>query len=276
MNASIRDLQLALLEMLIQIDEICQKNHIKYSLSSGTVLGAVRHKGFIPWDDDLDLMFMRDEYEKFLKIPKEEFLSRGLTLQKEYDAVWPLTFSKVRKNNTTYIERGPDVIEGANLGIYIDIFPVDNLSDNSTYAGIQWHVFHLLAAKCLGKRGYKTSSMKKKVALTISRFLPVKPMLNVVKNERAVNTKLVHTFLGAAAHRNKNIYPRELFENYTKISFEGFFFPVILGYEKYLQIAYGDYMKLPSEKERKAALHAEIVDLHTSYTEYVKILKKEK
>ena len=83
MKTTVRDLQLTLLDMLIQIDEICTKNNIKYSLSSGTVLGAVRHGGFIPWDDDLDLMLMRDEYEKFLNLPETEFSSRGLTLQKE-------------------------------------------------------------------------------------------------------------------------------------------------------------------------------------------------
>lgn len=274
MSVGVRDLQLALLEMLIQIDEICRKNNIKYSLSSGTVLGAVRHKGFIPWDDDLDLMFMRDEYEKFLKLPKEEFSSRGLTLQKEYDNIWPLTFSKVRKDNTTYIERGPDIIEGAHLGVYIDIFPVDNLSDNALYADMQWHVFQLLAAKCLGKRGYKTDSKKKKLALFISRFLPVKPMLNFVKNESGTDTKSVHAFLGAAVVKDKTIYPRHIFEDYTKINFEGRSFSVISGYKEYLEITYGDYMKLPSEEERQAALHAEIIDLNTSYVEYVKKLKE--
>lgn len=83
MSNTVKDLQRVLFDMLVQIDEICKENGVRYSLSSGTVLGAVRHKGFIPWDDDLDLMFMRDEYEKFLKIPQEEFSSRGLTLQKE-------------------------------------------------------------------------------------------------------------------------------------------------------------------------------------------------
>lgn len=273
MPNTVKDLQRVLFEILVQIDEVCKENGICYSLSSGTVLGAVRHKGFIPWDDDLDLMFMRDEYERFLKIPQEEFSSRGLTLQKEYDKTWPLTFSKVRKNNTTYIERSVDVLEGTHLGVYIDIFPVDNLSDNAVYAAMQWHVFHLLAAKCLGKRGYKTNLWKKKFAMAISRFLPVEPMLTFVKNEKETNTKNVHAFLGAAVVREKTIYPRNLFESYTEIDFEGRNFSVISGYKEYLEITYGDYMKLPSEEERKTALHAEVVDLNTSYEVYVKKLK---
>lgn len=161
MSNTVKDLQRVLFEMLVQIDEICKENGVQYSLSSGTVLGAVRHKGFIPWDDDLDLMFMRDEYEKFLNLPKEEFASRGLTLQKEYDKIWPLTFSKVRKDNTTYIEHGPDIIEGAHLGVYIDIFPVDNLSNNALHADMQWHVFNCWRQNALGNVDIKLTQRKR-------------------------------------------------------------------------------------------------------------------
>lgn len=81
---------MALLDMLVKIDELCKKYEINYSLSSGTVLGAVRHGGFIPWDDDLDLMFVREEYEKFLRIPNEEFQRCGFTLQKAFTKEWPM------------------------------------------------------------------------------------------------------------------------------------------------------------------------------------------
>lgn len=270
MSATVRELQLVLLEMLTQIDEICKRHSINYSLSSGTLLGAVRHKGFIPWDDDLDLMFLRNEYEKFLNIPKEEFAHYGLTLQKEYDKVWPLTFSKVRKDNTTYIEKGPDIIPGAHLGVYIDIFPVDNLYDDDFLAHLQWDVFHLLVAKTLGARGYKTNLLNKKIALFVSKHLPTAPMLSFVKAEKESQSKGVHIFLGASVDREKSIYPREMFEEYTNIEFEGKNFPVIKDYKKYLEITYGNYMELPPEKDRLAAIHAEYVDLNRNYTEYVK------
>lgn len=163
MSTSVRELQMALLDMLVKIDELCKKYEINYSLSSGTVLGAVRHGGFIPWDDDLDLMFVREEYEKFLRIPNEEFQRCGFTLQKAFTKEWPMFFSKVRKNGTTFIEKYPNKLKGAHQGIYIDIFPVDNLYNSMLAANVQWNVFHLLAAKCLDKRGYRTTSLKKEI-----------------------------------------------------------------------------------------------------------------
>lgn len=270
MPTSVRDLQLALLDMLVKINELCQKYEINYSLSSGTVLGAVRHGGFIPWDDDLDLMLVREEYEKFLQIPNEEFQRCGFTLQKAFTKEWPMFFSKVRKNGTTFIEKYPNKLKGAHQGIYIDILPVDNLYNSMLAANVQWNVFHLLAAKCLDKRGYRTTSLKKKFALTVARFLPESPMIRFVEASNQKKSKKVHIFLGASVDRDKSIYPREMFEEYTSVEFEGKTFPVIKDYKKYLEITYGNYMELPPEKDRLAAIHAEYVDLNKSYEEYVK------
>ena len=221
MSTSVRELQMALLDMLVKIDELCKKYEINYSLSSGTVLGAVRHGGFIPWDDDLDLMFVREEYEKFLRIPNEEFQRCGFTLQKAFTKEWPMFFSKVRKNGTTFIEKYPNKLKGAHQGIYIDIFPVDNLYNSMLAANVQWNVFHLLAAKCLDKRGYRTTSLKKKFALTVARFLPEPPMIRFVEASKQKKSKEVHIFLGASIDRDKSIYPREMFEEYTSVEFEG-------------------------------------------------------
>lgn len=268
MSTTVRELQLALLDMTIKIDEICKKYGIQYSLSSGTVLGAVRHGGFIPWDDDLDLMFVRSEYERFLQIPDEEFRKYGFTLQRAFTKEWPMFFSKVRKDGTTFIEKYPNKLKGAHQGIYIDIFPVDNLYDSTFAAHMQWNVFHLLAAKCLAKRGYYTTSLNKKIAMLIAKILPEEALARFVEAKDQSKSKNVHIFMGASVDRDASIYPREMFEEYTEIAFEGKMFSVVKDYEKYLRISYGDYMQLPPEKDRQAAIHAKFVDLNKSYTEY--------
>ena len=104
MGFDIENLHGILFEMLEEIDRICSKNDIKYSLFAGSALGAVRHGGFIPWDDDLDIVMLRPDYEKFLQIADKE-LSSAFFLQKEFSEHWPMFFSKLRKNGTAYMEK---------------------------------------------------------------------------------------------------------------------------------------------------------------------------
>ena len=94
-----------MLEMLREVDRICKKHQIQYTLFAGTLLGAVRHQGFIPWDDDLDIVMLRPEYERFLKIAAQEIDTRAFYLQAEFSSHWPMFFTKLRRNGTACIER---------------------------------------------------------------------------------------------------------------------------------------------------------------------------
>ncbi len=270
MATSIRELQMALLEMLKDINQICKKYSIKYSLACGTALGAVRHGGFIPWDDDLDIMFQREEYDRFIGIAERELKDKGYTLQKEFSRKWPMPYSKVRKDNTAYIEDYTAKIDDIHQGIFIDLFPIDNLSDNSFKAAVQWKIYHILLAKELQKRGYKTTSLSKKVIMNLSAIAPEKPMRKVCMNKAEYNSKFVHCFLGGAVIREHNIFPRSFFDFYTEVQFEGEIFPIISNYDAYLKICYGDYMRLPCEEERVARMHAKVIDLDRSYQYYLK------
>ncbi len=271
---TMQQLQQALLLMLEDIDDICNRYNIKYSLASGTAIGAVRHHGFIPWDDDLDILMIREEYEKFLAVPENVFKNKGYTIQKEFSSDWPMTYSKVRKDGTTYIENYEAKIQNAHQGIFIDVFPIDNLSDSEFTARLQWIIFKLLAAKELRKRGYKTDSLVKKATMLFATILPEKPMVRFVQAKKLGDSKRVHCFLGAAIHRERNIFLREDFSDYVEIAFEGRKFPIMKGFDEYLTASYGDYMKLPPESQRNEHIHAQIIDLEHSYNDYV--VKKEK
>ena len=125
---SLRRLQLTQLEMLKDIKKVCDKHGIRYFLSSGTLLGAVRHKGFIPWDDDLDLDMFRSDYEKFLNIAQKELGKQYFVQDWDTDNCYGFPFAKVLKEGTMLQEA---VTEGTGVrdGIFIDIFPLDFCGD---------------------------------------------------------------------------------------------------------------------------------------------------
>ena len=93
-----------MLEMLSEVDRICAKHGIKYMLFAGTLLGAVRHEGFIPWDDDLDILMLRPEYDRFLEVARDEVNKELYYVQSEFSPHWPMFFSKLRRNGTACIE----------------------------------------------------------------------------------------------------------------------------------------------------------------------------
>lgn len=124
-DVKVAEAQKIMLELLVEFHKICVANNLTYWLDAGTLLGAVRHKGFIPWDDDCDVSMPREDYEKFLKLAPN-FLSQNVFLQtKESDPGWNLDYAKLRRNDTILLGKTEDGSENYHHGIFLDIFPYD-------------------------------------------------------------------------------------------------------------------------------------------------------
>lgn len=273
MSNNLRAHQLMMLEMLSEVDRICKKNNITYMIFAGTLLGAVRHNGFIPWDDDLDIVMLRQEYEQFLNVAKEELDPEIYYVQSEFSSHWPMFFSKLRRNGTACVERYVPKDRYTHMGVYIDIFPCDNLYNNLFMRRLQFFASKVVIAKALDARGYSTDRIEKKVFILFSHLMVNRPLVKFVQHRNGIKTNMVHTFFGASSKYGKNIYPREWFCQMTSLLFEGQFFSAPSQYHKLLSQLYGDYMILPSESERNQKVHGEIVDLEHSYDEYWEIQK---
>lgn len=261
--------QKILMELWAEFDRICKKHDIPYQLFAGTALGAVRHKGIIPWDDDLDVVLMRADYERFLQVAPLEVDAEKYFVQKEFSDHWPMFFSKLRRNNTTFMERLIPRDAQMHQGVYMDIFPCDNLSENKLVRKLQFYASKVIIAKSLDSRGYLTDSKKKKLFMAACRCLPKGPFLALIRQNGKKETSCVHTFLGAAKSYEKNVYPREWFLESQAMEFGGALAPVSRYYDPMLTKLYGDYMIPLPESQRNAKIHAEIVDLDKPYTEYL-------
>ena len=129
MDELLRKVQLTELEILKTVDKICRENNIKYSLCGGTLLGAVRHKGFIPWDDDIDIAMRRDDYNRFLSLWEQSHPDGYLLQNKSNTPNFSQTFSKIRKDKTTFLQFKNEA-GMYHTGIFIDIFPFDRITNN--------------------------------------------------------------------------------------------------------------------------------------------------
>lgn len=274
MKENLKSHQRMMYEMLKEVDCICRKNQISYMLFAGTMLGAVRHKGFIPWDDDLDILMMRPEYERFLQIAEKDLNLQKYFLQKEFTPHWPMFFSKLRCNGTACIERYIPKDEHTHMGVYIDIFPCDNLHENKIMRRLQFIASKIVIANSLGKRGYLTDSRLKKAAILASGAMPAKILKRFVEYRKGTKSSMVHTFFGGASQYAKNIYPRSWLSRTKPCRFEDARFPIPVMFDEILTQLYGDYMTPLPEEKRGQKEHAEIVDLYKPYTAYREIQKK--
>lgn len=265
-KSEINELQKIQLSMLKDFDAVCQKHRISYQLFSGTALGAVRHKGFIPWDDDIDVVMLREDYERFFDSASKELDSNKYYVQREFSEHWPMFFSKLRLNGTTYIEKYHSHDARIHQGIYIDIFPCDNLSDSRIMQKLQYIASKIVIAKSLYARGYETNSTVKKCFMQFCRILPTEPFKRLCIRRNDSSSLKVHTFFGGGKKFERSIFLREWFEQSVKMRFEDSEFPVSAHYDEMLRVMYGDYMVMPTLEQRVCKRHAAIVDINKPYT----------
>lgn len=267
-EASLEQHQAALYTLLCELDTVCRKLEIPYQLFAGSMLGAVRHQGFIPWDDDLDVILMREDYDRLLAEADAVLDHSRFFLQKEFSSHWPMFFSKLRLNGTTCLEKFHPKDTACHQGVYIDIFPCDNASDNGLMRKMQFYASKVVVAKSLYRRGYETDSTKKKIFMQLCRCLPLQPFLSLTKLAGRGDTQYVHSFLGGASKMEKSVYRREWFDKQILMTFQDGAFSVPAEYDALLTTLYGDYMELPPEEDRKCKQHTILVDLTHSYEEY--------
>ncbi len=287
-NASddeIKALQNKSYEILCYFDSFCRKHNMKYSLAGGTLIGAIRHHGFIPWDDDVDVFMMRDDYEKlpelWNKYADTEKYSYCRTNEKEN---YHNTGSSIRDNNTTFINYH-SVNDDINHGLQIDILPIDYRPNNFFHriGQIFWAMLYsLFNAQRLPDRQGKI--------LRFSSYI----LLNMISSSRMRFKIWNYAQSKMSSYNKKNCdevveltsglksmlrtLPKEWFSSTVEKKFEKQMLPVINGYDSYLRKVWGDYMQLPPEKDRVAKHNTVFIDLDNSYKKYrgIYYLKGEK
>ena len=266
-RATLQEHQQALFVLLQEFDRVCKKLDIPYTLFAGTLLGAVRHQDFIPWDDDLDVLMHRKDYRRLLQEAPEILDTERFHLQREFTEHWPMFFSKLRLNGTTCLEKYHPKDDEMHQGVYMDIFPCDNAYSSKMGRMFQFACSKVIIAKSLDAEGYYTKSKKKKIFMRLCRLLPRKPFHRIVRGPNKIG-KQVHCFLGGASKFGRSVFPASVLEEKIPLPFGDGEFSASKQYDEILSTLYGDYMTLPPVEERKCKEHALLVDLNKDYTHY--------
>lgn len=257
------------LEIMDVIHQVCVENNLKYVLAYGTLIGAVRHQGFIPWDDDIDIMMPRQDYDKLIQIWQKK-APEGYILQTyETNPDYTNNFAKVRKDGTTFLQDEYETTKSYHRGIFVDIFPMDKVPNKSILRKIQYMA---CAVNLLYTRGFKSG--REGIHGTIETLLLKCDSKKYLKR-RLIAEKLMRYWNKKEGNLNllsactiewcKIFYPADLFEQRLSMDFCGRHYYVTRRYDEVLRMEYGDYMKLPPVEERIWKHHPIIIDFERNY-----------
>lgn len=263
----LKKLQMIEFEILQELDRVCKKHKITYHLFGGTLIGAVRHKGFIPWDDDIDICMRREDYNRFIDVCRNE-LGRSYFLQNyKTDPNFFHSFVRIRKNGTVVMQRQYKDID-MHHGVFIDVFPFDNIPDSTKAKNVQYSLMRtnrIIKNFKIQKKGNQKNlkgTVKNFISLAV-RPIPVRffnsleTYLSTFYNIKDTKSSTLMVEAIQINHKRCTI-ENEKFYEVKEHEFEGQMFVGPRHYDEVLSNMYGDYMALPKESDRQP--HHNIVE----------------
>ena len=272
-NQDIRDVQRKILEIMKYVDKLCVDNKIQYFIMGGTALGAIRHGGFIPWDDDLDIFMTYNEYKKF-KSCFEADNSSQYVIQEWSTVPGYLEYAKVRMNGTTFIEEAFRNRKDLHQGIYIDIMILHKVPQNICLQKKTYYEAKFVTLLALSQRNWVPKTKMQSLALKLLKIIPCnlvakKSYKDIYKYDN-LQDKYLYCYWITPAKFNNGLFDRKYFDtDPIRVKFEDTMLFASKYIKEYLTFRYGNYMQMPSESQQKASVHALIYDTENDYTKYL-------
>lgn len=246
------------LEIAKEIKRVCEMNNTRYFLTFGSLLGAIRSDGFIPWDDDMDIGILREDYDLFLEAFKQHGDTKRFFLETWDENGYPFPFAKVKKNGTLYVGHA---IKNADIhkGIFVDVFPYDKVPDNQSERAFLASRIALYQKLLKFKLKYlpinPNSKMQHIVAHAVRMIGVFIPKRYLQKKIETIEMKYVDTddryvACVVSPYKLRDAVPVSCYDEFEMHKFENEFFQIPKGYDEILRSIYGNYMKLPPEEER--------------------------
>jgi lipopolysaccharide cholinephosphotransferase len=269
---TIKDVQKRILEIMLFIDELCHMNNIDYYIMGGTALGAVRHGGFIPWDDDLDIFMSPSDYRRFKEVLKKS--NNNMFELQEWKVVENyLEYAKVRMNGTTFIEEVYKDRKDIHHGIYVDIMILHKCPDNKLIQKGLYYSSKYVTLVGLSQRNWKPKTTLQKITLYALKVFPNKIFANLcykfIYSYEKMEKGYKYCYFITKANFKQGIFNSHIFGEPKSIKFENVKLKGPSNIEDYLVTRFGNYMKLPSEAEQLASIHAEIYDTENGFEKYM-------
>lgn len=257
---TIRDVQMVSLDILKDVHEFCVRNNIKYSLFGGTLIGAIRHKGFIPWDDDLDIALPREEYDKFIRL-YESKCGYKLYCRERQNKNVKLAYARVCEMKDTFVDDRDFSWTTEDKGIWIDVFPLDGVEEDLGKAKRRHARIHRIwdiSCKIRWSKGevIKQKTLKDKVLMILCKLFLHDDNIwdkHIEMCKEIPFSKATHfSNLSWAGFGMREYYKTDALRNFLLVPFEDAEFYIMEGFDGALRAKYGDYMQLPPVKERSA------------------------